>query len=162
MALKRRIATWLRTAEVGAELPLSDAVIASKSVAVDEAISRALRYVASRERFLEVNPDVQGGEPVIRGTRIAIRGLAKQIEAGESLEVLLEKYDYVDPEVFEFVVLWAGANPRRGRPLGVAAASAFPRAELADLLRTAQTDPGLRDDLAELAGGTTDDLGPIA
>ncbi|MGH3545177.1 MAG: type II toxin-antitoxin system Phd/YefM family antitoxin [Mycobacteriales bacterium] len=37
----------------------------------------------------------------------------------------------------------------------------LPRAELIDLLRTAQADPGLRDDLAELAGDTTDDLGPI-
>lgn len=36
------------------------------------------------------------------------------------------------------------------------------RAELADLLRDGQADPALRDDLAELAGETTDDLGPIA
>ena len=28
-------------------------------------------------------------------------------------------------------------------------------------LRRAQADPGLRDDLARLAGDTTDDLGPI-
>jgi hypothetical protein len=28
-------------------------------------------------------------------------------------------------------------------------------------LRTAQADPGLRTDLARLAGDTTDDLGPI-
>lgn len=159
---KRRIAAWLRTAEVEAELPLSDAVFVRKSVAVDEAISRALRYVASRERFWEINPDVQGGEPVIRGTRIAIRGLAKQIEAGETFEVLLEEYDYMDPEAFEFAVLWADANPRRGRPLGIAAASSFGRAELAELVRAGQADPGLRDDLAVLAGETTDDLGPIA
>jgi prevent-host-death family protein len=35
------------------------------------------------------------------------------------------------------------------------------RAELLKILETAQADPGLRDDLAELAGETTDDLGPI-
>ncbi len=35
------------------------------------------------------------------------------------------------------------------------------RAELIDLLTTSQADPGLRDDLHELAGETTDDLGPI-
>ena len=33
--------------------------------------------------------------------------------------------------------------------------------ELVDLLTNHQTEPGLRDDLAELAGDTTDDLGPI-
>ncbi len=35
------------------------------------------------------------------------------------------------------------------------------RDELIDILSTAQADPGLRDDLARLAGDTTDDLGPI-
>lgn len=33
--------------------------------------------------------------------------------------------------------------------------------ELAQRLKRAQADPGLRDDLARLAGDSTDDLGPI-
>jgi prevent-host-death family protein len=37
----------------------------------------------------------------------------------------------------------------------------FSREEMAALLRTSQADPGLRADLAKLAGDTTDDLGPI-
>ncbi len=37
----------------------------------------------------------------------------------------------------------------------------LPRAELMRRLRVAQADPGLRDDLARLAGDTTDDLGPV-
>jgi prevent-host-death family protein len=35
------------------------------------------------------------------------------------------------------------------------------RAELLARLPVSQADPGLRDDLAALAGDTTDDLGPI-
>jgi prevent-host-death family protein len=35
------------------------------------------------------------------------------------------------------------------------------RSELVRRLRVAQADPGLRDDLASLAGDTTDQLGPI-
>jgi prevent-host-death family protein len=38
----------------------------------------------------------------------------------------------------------------------------LPRAELLSRLATAQADPGLRADLARLAGETTDDLGPLA
>lgn len=38
----------------------------------------------------------------------------------------------------------------------------LPRAELARRLAAAQADPGLRADLARLAGETTDDLGPLA
>jgi hypothetical protein len=37
----------------------------------------------------------------------------------------------------------------------------LPRSEFMARLRRAQADPGLRDDLAALAGDTTDDLGPI-
>jgi prevent-host-death family protein len=37
----------------------------------------------------------------------------------------------------------------------------LPKAELVARLRNAQADPGLRDDLARLAGDTTDDLGPL-
>lgn len=37
----------------------------------------------------------------------------------------------------------------------------LPKAELVARLRRAQADPGLRDDLARLAGETTDDLDPI-
>ncbi len=37
----------------------------------------------------------------------------------------------------------------------------LPRAELIQLLRQVQADPGLRHDLERLAGDTTDDLGPI-
>ena len=35
------------------------------------------------------------------------------------------------------------------------------RDELIRFLREAPADPGLREDLRELAGDTTDDLGPI-
>lgn len=132
--MKRAMAAWLRTAPLGAEfdlasqrlatgerapiveLPVSDALVVRKSEALVAAIARALRYVELRERFLEINPEVQAGEPVIRGTRVPIRGLAKQIAAGEDESVLREDYDYIDPEAFGFAVVWAKANPRRGRP----------------------------------------------
>jgi len=43
--------------------------------------------------------------------------------------------------------------PLRRRPI--------PRAELLRRLEAAQADPGLREDLAALAGESTEDLGPI-
>jgi prevent-host-death family protein len=55
----------------------------------------------------------------------------------------------------------------KGRPVAVLSATQLQRrrwltkAEFLARLRRAQADPGLRDDLAALAGDTTDDLGPI-
>lgn len=56
---------------------------------------------------------------------------------------------------------------RRGKPVaalvpvGPRRRRWIPRAELIRRLEIAQADPGLREDLARLAGDTTDDLGPI-
>ena len=114
---KRRLCRWLRTADPGAETSLGQAaVVVRKTQDLQRTISAALRYAELKGRFLEVAPDRQGGEPVIRGTRVPIRGLAKQIEAGEDSEVLRNQYDYIDEAAFEFAVQWAKANPRRGRP----------------------------------------------
>jgi uncharacterized protein (DUF433 family) len=123
---KRRVSRWLRTAEAGAETSLGEALVVRKTPLLDEAVKAALRYAELKERFLEVNPERQGGEPVVRGTRIPIRGLAKQIEAGETPEVLRREYDYLDEDAFEFAVQWAKANPRRGRPSARRAATSLP------------------------------------
>ena len=83
---------------------------------VAEAAQRAQRYIELRERLVEVNPEVCGGEPVDHGTRVPVRGLARQIELGETPEVLREDYPYLPEEAFELAPLWAKANPRQGRP----------------------------------------------
>jgi uncharacterized protein (DUF433 family) len=83
---------------------------------VEEAVQRALRYVELRERLVEVNPEVRGGEPVIAKSRVPVRGLGRQIELGETREVLREDFWFLPEEAFELAPLWARANPRRGRP----------------------------------------------
>ncbi len=39
-----------------------------------------------------------------------VRRLAKQVEAGETLEILREDYPNVPDEAFEFSVIWAKAH----------------------------------------------------
>jgi uncharacterized protein (DUF433 family) len=82
-----------------------------------------------------------GGEPVITGTRVPVRTIASLIEMGEKPEVPREDYPHVSQEAYPVAVLWAYANPRRGRPArsrDAAASRPAPRrrAERA-LLRTA-------------------------
>jgi uncharacterized protein (DUF433 family) len=59
---------------------------------------------------------VMGGEPVITGTRVPVRTIASLIEMGETHEVLREDYPHIPEEAYPAAVLWAHANPRRGRP----------------------------------------------
>jgi uncharacterized protein (DUF433 family) len=112
---KRRLRSWLRDTD-DAELVVAPGLVIRRVDEVEQVLDRASRYVELRERYLETNPKIRGGEPVIRGTRVPIRGLAKQVEGGETLEVLREDYPNIPDEAFEFAVQWAEANPRRGRP----------------------------------------------
>lgn len=71
-------------------------------------------------------------------------GLLRRVQAGEEVVITVNGRPAAR-------LVAAGETRRRW----------LPRAELARRLRSAQADAGLRDDLAALAGDTTDDLGPI-
>jgi len=117
VAMKRRIVVWARGGpEVNAELALDGALIVRMGPEVTEAVRLAERYVQLRERLVEVNPEVCGGEPVITETRVPVRSIARLIELGETREVLREDYAHLPEESFELAPLWAKANPRQGRP----------------------------------------------
>jgi uncharacterized protein (DUF433 family) len=117
VAVKRRIVAWARGGpEVNAELALDGALVVRIGPEVEQAVARVQRYVELRERLVEVNPEVCGGEPVITETRMPVRSLARLIELGETREVLREDYAHLPEESFELAPLWAKANPRQGRP----------------------------------------------
>jgi prevent-host-death family protein len=46
-------------------------------------------------------------------------------------------------------------------PVAISRRASLPKRELIALLADRQADPGLREDLARLAGESTEDLGPI-
>ncbi len=117
VAVKRRVAAWARSSPgANAELRLDGALVVRMGPEIAEAVRRAERYVELRERLVEVNPEVCGGEPVITETRMPVRSLARLIELGETRKVLREDYAHLPEESFELAPLWAKANPRQGRP----------------------------------------------
>lgn len=117
VVMRRRVVEWSRSGpEANTELRLDGALLVRTGPEIEQAVQRARRYVELRERLVEIDPEVCGGEPVITGTRVPIRSLARQIELGETLEVLREDYPFLPEEAFELAPLWAKANPRQGRP----------------------------------------------
>ena len=77
---------------------------------------RAEEHARLRDQYIQRDPKIMGGEPVIRGTRVPVRTIAALIEDGESHDVLREDYPHVPEEAYEVAVLWARENPRRGQP----------------------------------------------
>ncbi len=83
-------------------------------------------------------------EVASRELRNNMAGLLRRVQAGEQV-----------------VVTTRGKPVASLVPFAPARRRWLPRAELVRRLALAQADPGLREDLARLAGDTTDELGPL-
>ena len=73
------------------------------------------RLEAAR-RLVVCDPEVLGGAPVIRGTRIPVHDVAASMASGVPIGRLLGAYPSLDAEKVELARLYAEANPMRGRP----------------------------------------------
>jgi len=114
---KRKLVTWAsRTPASGEELKLDDVLFVKIDEAFTDLMAEVRRYVELRNDLIVSDPDIGGGEPVIKGSRVPVRSLATQIELGESREVLREDYPHLPEAAFDIAPIWARANPRPGRP----------------------------------------------
>jgi uncharacterized protein (DUF433 family) len=86
-------------------------------------VRAARRELATREKALRRaselvirDPEILGGDPVFRGTRIPVHQIAGQIEQGASEAELLSDYPRLKAEMIPLASLYAKAYPLRGRP----------------------------------------------
>jgi uncharacterized protein (DUF433 family) len=59
---------------------------------------------------------ILGGEPVFKGTRLAVRHIGGMRAKGEPVERIIEDYPELSPDDVEFAHLYAAAHPPLGRP----------------------------------------------
>ncbi len=121
ITVKRKIRRWVRETEPyrtgnDTELQISDALIVRWSSDISETVHAAESYARLREQWIEINPAIKGGEPVIRGTRIGVRAIAQRLDSGDTIATLTEDYPQVPAEAFQTALTYARAHPRRGRP----------------------------------------------
>lgn len=58
----------------------------------------------NKQKFLEritVNPKIFGGKPIIRGRRLAVEHILGMLAAGDTIEILLEAYPWLEKEDIE-------------------------------------------------------------
>jgi uncharacterized protein (DUF433 family) len=60
------------------------------------------------------DPEIMGGTPVIRGTRVPVHLVAEMHRQGASVEEILEGYPSLTPEHIALAELYVQAHPRRG------------------------------------------------
>jgi uncharacterized protein (DUF433 family) len=56
---------------------------------------------------IETNPEVLVGKPVIRGTRLSVQFILNLLGHGESIESILQEYDYINREDIQACLLFA-------------------------------------------------------
>ena len=70
-----------------------------------------------RARSLVVSdPEIMGGDPVFRGTRIPVHTIAELVAQGSSQSELLESYPRLTAEMIRLAPIYAAACPLRGHP----------------------------------------------
>ncbi len=68
------------------------------------------------ELLVTVDPEIMGGSPVFRGTRVPVHQVAELLAKGETVEPLREDYPRVSEEMIRLAPIYAAAHPLRGRP----------------------------------------------
>ncbi len=60
--------------------------------------------------YINVNPNIQFGKPVFKGTRVPVQSLFWHLEKGISLQTFLEDFPSVSKEQAEAVIEWSAKH----------------------------------------------------
>lgn len=118
-----RLRNWTRKTSSG--LATGDWTFRHNFLAVDftplvKAVGDRLDKLAHANELVSSSPEVLSGTPVVKGTRIPVHDVAASVEAGLPKKQILAAYPSLNSEKIDLAVLYAKANPARGRPRGSA------------------------------------------
>jgi uncharacterized protein (DUF433 family) len=81
-----------------------------------KAVRSGLDQLTKARRIVFSTPEVLGGTPVVRGTRIPVRDIADMLANGDKVAAIAEAYPQLDKDHVRLAAVYALAYPRRGRP----------------------------------------------
>jgi uncharacterized protein (DUF433 family) len=79
-------------------------------------LATSLRELRRAKRLVVSDPDIMGGDPVFRGTRVPVHMIAELVAKGSPPAELLESYPRLTAEMIKVAPVYAAAYPLRGRP----------------------------------------------
>jgi uncharacterized protein (DUF433 family) len=74
---------------------------------------------AKRDDTIVSNPEILGGMPVTKGTRVPVYDLAASVKAGIPRDRILAAYPTIKEYHLDLAVAYAEANPLQRRALGL-------------------------------------------
>lgn len=99
-----------RQSMIRAEMVVVDARPAAKTV------RSGLSLLAKARSMVSSTPDVLGGTPVFRRTRIPVHDIADMLANGDRPAAIVKAYPQLDVERVRLAAIYAEAYPERGRP----------------------------------------------
>ena len=80
------------------------------------ALAASLRDLRRARRLAVSDPQILGGDPVFRGTRVPVHMIAELVAQGSTPAELIEGYPRLTAEMIRLAPVYAAAYPLRGRP----------------------------------------------
>jgi uncharacterized protein (DUF433 family) len=79
-------------------------------------LATSLRELRRARRLVVCDPEIMGGDPVFRGTRVPVHMIAELAAQGSTSPELIEGYPRLTAEMIRLAPIYAAAYPLRGRP----------------------------------------------
>lgn len=81
-----------------------------------KSVDDRLRKLIAAEQMVVADPEILGGTPVIRGTRVPVQIVAALSDTGTPMERILRSYPSLTESQVELASIYVKAVPQRGRP----------------------------------------------
>jgi uncharacterized protein (DUF433 family) len=75
-----------------------------------------VRDLSRARRLIVIDPDIMGGHPVFRGTRVPVHMIASLVTQDSTQTELLESYPRLTAEMIRLAPVYAAAWPQRAPP----------------------------------------------
>src|SRR5207302_2054291 len=99
-----------------ASFPLCGVAVISRKCRVIVERSCPSRELRRARRLVVSDPEIMGGDPVFRGTRVPVHTIAELVAQGSSQAELLKDYPRLTADMIRLAPVYAAAYPLRGRP----------------------------------------------
>lgn len=120
--LKRGLSDWQvlgrteRARDREDEISLADGLVKVEIESTCERVFQGWLTLAKANELVISDPEVRGGDPIVKGTRIPVSLIADLRVQGASEEEILEDYPSLTKEKLQAVSAYLTTHPRRGRP----------------------------------------------
>jgi uncharacterized protein (DUF433 family) len=128
LSIERRLSDRLATPELRrrvfdalAEAPRNTVSLEGGLLKIDlrgprRELAASLRDLRRARRVVVSDPEILGGDPVFRGTRVPVHLIAELLARGSKPTELIEGYPRLTAEMIRLAPVYAAAYPLRGRP----------------------------------------------